>query len=79
MDMNTYVISKDPAWHRIVDVIVILAIGFVAGVILSGALITYETETTTVKSIKRVPSVQTPQDQSGKVDAPQDTVKVLEI
>ncbi|MFZ1323947.1 MAG: hypothetical protein WAQ57_02185 [Candidatus Saccharimonadales bacterium] len=76
--MNPYVTSKDPAWHRAVDGLVILAIGFVIGIIVAGSLLTYET--TTVKTIRRVPTLQAPSDDAaGTVESPQNNVKINEI
>ena len=76
---NTYVVTKDPIWHRWVDGLVILAIGFGIGVVLMGALTTYETEIITVKSVRQLPTVNTPEEQSGNVDAPRNPVKFNEI
>lgn len=76
--MNPYTTSKDPRWHRVIDALVILAIGFTIGVFVTGTLMTYET--TTTRTIRRTPALQLPtEDTGGTVDAPQNSVNIEEI
>jgi len=77
--MDTYVITKDPIWHHFVDGLVMLAIGFVVGVMLTGSMMSYEITTIETKTIRRAPTLQVPSTEPGNVVAPQNSVRIDEI
>lgn len=60
--MNPYEVSVDPVWHRWVDGLVVLVIGFAAGLVVAQAILV--TTTTTTETTRRV-QVSGPQIESG--------------
>lgn len=60
--MNPYEVSADPVWHRWVDGIVVLVIGFAAGLVVAQAILT--TTVTTTETVRRV-QTSGPQIESG--------------
>ncbi len=66
--MNPFATTTDPAWHRVIDSLVILAIGVAVGVMVGLIFIPSETITVT-KVIQRVP-LKSQDDSQGTVKAP---------
>ncbi len=75
--MNPYQVSQDPIWHRWVDGLVILGIGFLAGMLLTGSILFEEV---TVTEVRRVaPVLKSPQQESGTSTQVPSGIKINEI
>lgn len=62
MNNDPYQISVDPAWHRLVDGIILLFIGIAIGVV-AAQMLTYQETTTITETIRQVQTA--PQIESG--------------
>lgn len=76
--MNPFQASKQVRWLQFADVIAILALGMAMGIGLTQVFSNYEV-TETTKVIRRAPATKVPAEDSGKVQAPQQSIRIEEI
>ena len=77
--MDPFQISKEPAYYRWIDGIVLLIIGVVTGLVISQGLNFFQMTTTTSEVIRNVPLVRPETQESGNVMAPQNYIRFEDI
>lgn len=74
-------IYREPKWHKWIDALVILFIGAICGIVFTQGMKFYDVQTTTSTEVQY--QLETPgqnqEENTGKVSAPQKSLKIEEV